>query len=61
MLPLILNILQHHFIFRHKNPINGSFEEKHAKRPSNRLEETFTDKKPHVYLLKLVSFQTIYL
>jgi len=42
-----------HFIFRHKNPLNGSFEEKHAKRPSNRVEEAFNDKKPHLYRLVL--------
>lgn len=47
------NDIKMHFIFRHKNPINGTFEEKHSKRPSNRMEETFTDKKPHLYRLIL--------
>ncbi|OXA53227.1 calnexin [Folsomia candida] len=42
-----------HFIFRHKNPINGTFSEKHSKRPSNRVEESYGDKKPHLYRLKL--------
>lgn len=40
-----------HFIFRHVNPLNGSIEEKHAKRPKERFEEVFTDKKPHLYQL----------
>ncbi|XP_014213702.1 calnexin [Copidosoma floridanum] len=40
-----------HFIFRHKNPLNGSFEEKHAKKPKERLEEIFQDKQPHLYTL----------
>ncbi|CAG7830867.1 unnamed protein product [Allacma fusca] len=47
------NDIKMHFIFRHKNPINGTFEEKHAKRPSNRMEETYSDKKPHLYRLIL--------
>lgn len=47
------NDIKLHFIFRHKNPINGTFEEKHAKRPSNRMEETYSDKKPHLYRLIL--------
>ncbi|XP_024082509.1 calnexin-like [Cimex lectularius] len=40
-----------HFIFRHKNPKNGSFEEKHGKQPANRFEEVFTDSKPHLFTL----------
>ncbi|XP_059483645.1 calnexin isoform X2 [Neocloeon triangulifer] len=40
-----------HFIFRHKNPLNGSFEEKHAKKPKERIEEPFKDKRPHLYTL----------
>ncbi|KAJ8682273.1 hypothetical protein QAD02_018065 [Eretmocerus hayati] len=40
-----------HFIFRHKNPLNGSIEEKHAKKPKERLEEFFKDKQPHLYTL----------
>lgn len=42
-----------HFIFRHKNPLNGSIEEKHCKKPEERLEEAFTDKLPHLYSLIL--------
>nr|XP_045598008.1 calnexin-like isoform X1 [Procambarus clarkii] len=40
-----------HFIFRHKNPLTGEVEEKHAKRPRDKIEEPFKDKKPHVYTL----------
>ncbi|XP_058791116.1 calnexin-like isoform X2 [Phymastichus coffea] len=40
-----------HFIFRHKNPLNGSVEEKHAKKPNERLEDFFKDKQPHLYTL----------
>lgn len=39
-----------HFIFRHKNPVNGEFEEKHAKKPSGSFEHVF-DKKTHLYRL----------
>ncbi|XP_066999252.2 calnexin isoform X2 [Anabrus simplex] len=42
-----------HFIFRHKNPINGTITEKHCKKPKDRLEEPFKDKKPHLYTLRL--------
>lgn len=42
-----------HFIFRHKNPKNGSVEEKHCQKPKERLEETFSDKLPHLYTLIL--------
>lgn len=40
-----------HFIFRHKNPKTGEFEEKHAKKPSGSLDSYFTDKKTHLYTL----------
>ncbi|XP_034950015.1 calnexin [Chelonus insularis] len=40
-----------HFIFRHKNPMNGSIEEKHCKKPKERLEDFFKDKIPHLYTL----------
>ncbi|CAH0759455.1 unnamed protein product [Diatraea saccharalis] len=40
-----------HFIFRHKNPINGTIEEKHSKKPSQRLEDIYKDKEPHLYTL----------
>ncbi|XP_077293782.1 calnexin-like isoform X2 [Arctopsyche grandis] len=42
-----------HFIFRHKNPKNGTLEEKHCKKPKDRLEEPFKDKRPHLYTLYL--------
>lgn len=40
-----------HFIFRHVNPLNGTIEEKHAKKTKERIEESFTDQKPHLYQL----------
>lgn len=40
-----------HFIFRHVNPLNGSIEEKHCRKPKERLEEPFNDKRPHLYQL----------
>lgn len=40
-----------HFIFRHKNPLNGDVEEKHAKRPDVDLKKIYTDKKTHLYTL----------
>ncbi|KAK4319515.1 hypothetical protein Pmani_009553 [Petrolisthes manimaculis] len=42
-----------HFIFRHVNPLTGEIEEKHAKRPRDKIEEPFKDKKPHLYTLIL--------
>ncbi|KAG2465798.1 CALX protein, partial [Polypterus senegalus] len=42
-----------HFIFRHKSPITGEFEEKHAKRPEVDLKKYYTDKKTHLYTLVL--------
>lgn len=42
-----------HFIFKHRNPKNGSVEEKHCKKPKERLEEIFSDKLPHLYTLIL--------
>nr|XP_015200290.1 PREDICTED: calmegin [Lepisosteus oculatus] len=42
-----------HFIFKHKNPRNGDYEEKHAKRPDVDLKKFYTDKKPHLYTLVL--------
>lgn len=47
------NDVKLHFIFRHVNPKNGSIEEKHAKKPKDRLEEPFKDKQPHLYKLVL--------
>lgn len=40
-----------HFIFRHKSPKTGKYEEKHAKRPDADLKNYFTDKKTHLYTL----------
>ncbi|XP_059202974.1 calnexin [Centropristis striata] len=40
-----------HFIFRHKNPKTGEYEEKHAKKPDADLRTYFTDKKTHLYQL----------
>lgn len=40
-----------HFIFKHKNPKNGSVEEKHCRKPKDRLEDYFRDKIPHLYTL----------
>ncbi|KAM7332834.1 calmegin [Alexandromys fortis] len=42
-----------HFIFRHKHPKTGAFEEKHAKPPDVDLREFFTDRKTHLYTLVL--------
>ncbi|XP_053734992.1 calnexin isoform X1 [Synchiropus splendidus] len=40
-----------HFIFRHKNPKTGEYEEKHSKKPDSDLRSYFTDKKTHLYTL----------
>ncbi|XP_049626028.1 calmegin [Suncus etruscus] len=40
-----------HFIFRHKHPQTGVFEEKHAKPPEMDIKKYFTDKKTHLYTL----------
>ncbi|XP_027210693.1 calnexin [Penaeus vannamei] len=40
-----------HFIFRHVNPLTEEIEEKHAKRPRDKIEEPFKDKKSHLYTL----------
>lgn len=42
-----------HFIFKHRNPLNGSLEEKHCKKPKERLDDYFSDKLPHLYTLML--------
>ncbi|KAL7981987.1 hypothetical protein Chor_001044 [Crotalus horridus] len=42
-----------HFIFRHKHPKTGDYEEKHAKRPDVDLKKIYTDKKTHLYTLVL--------
>nr|XP_026491515.1 calnexin-like isoform X2 [Vanessa tameamea] len=40
-----------HFIFRHVNPKNGTIEEKHSKKPTQRLDDIYKDKEPHLYTL----------
>ncbi|TRY90048.1 hypothetical protein DNTS_031569 [Danionella cerebrum] len=42
-----------HFIFSHRNPVTGKFEEKHAQQPELDLSDYFTDKQPHLYTLYL--------
>lgn len=42
-----------HFIFRHRNPLNGTLSEKHSKKPKDRMEEPFKDKQPHLYTMVL--------
>lgn len=48
-----LSSIQLHFIFQHKNPKDGSFSEKHAKKPSARIDDYFKDGKPHLYTLMI--------
>lgn len=45
------NDVKLHFILRHVNPKNGTIEEKHSKKPKDRIEEPFKDKQPHLYKL----------
>ncbi|XP_077973418.1 calnexin-like isoform X2 [Styela clava] len=40
-----------HFIFRHKNPKTGEYEEKHAKKTTADLKSAYTDKAFHLYTL----------
>ncbi|XP_051877118.1 calnexin isoform X2 [Pristis pectinata] len=40
-----------HFIFRHKDPVTGAYEEKHARKPDVDLQSYFHDKRPHLYTL----------
>ncbi|NXA47172.1 CLGN protein, partial [Nothocercus julius] len=42
-----------HFIFRHKNPKTGEYDEKHAKQSGSDLKKFYTDKKTHLYTLVL--------
>uniref|UniRef100_A0A9J7Y1X7 Si:ch211-274f20.2 n=1 Tax=Cyprinus carpio carpio TaxID=630221 RepID=A0A9J7Y1X7_CYPCA len=42
-----------HFIFRHRNPATGTFEEKHARQPEVDLSDYFTDQRPHLYTLNV--------
>jgi len=47
-----------HFIFRHKNPVNGEFEEKHAKKPTKPIDAFFSDKKTHLFTLVIMPDNT---
>lgn len=40
-----------HFIFQHKNPKTGKYEEKHAKKPTGEFAKIFDDKKTHLVSL----------
>lgn len=40
-----------HFIFRHKNPKTGEYEEKHAKKPTGNFQNVFDGKKTHLFTL----------
>ncbi|NXI14556.1 CLGN protein, partial [Irena cyanogastra] len=42
-----------HFIFRHKNPKTGEYNEKHAESPDVDLKKFYLDKKTHLYTLVL--------
>ncbi|KAI4886936.1 hypothetical protein NFI96_030448, partial [Prochilodus magdalenae] len=42
-----------HFIFRHRNPLTGTYEEKHARQPEVDLTDYFKDRNPHLYTLNL--------
>lgn len=42
---------QLHFIFRHKNPKTGEYEEKHAKKPTGNFQSVFDGKKTHLFTL----------
>ena len=51
ILCLSVTFLQLHFIFRHKNPKTGEFEEKHAKKPTGDFSKVFDDGKTHLFTL----------
>ncbi|KAF4105333.1 calnexin [Onychostoma macrolepis] len=42
-----------HFIFRHRNPVTGTYEEKHARQSEMDLSDYFIDQRPHLYTLNL--------
>ncbi|KAL4648831.1 calnexin-like [Arapaima gigas] len=42
-----------HFIFQHRNPLTGQYQEKHARQPDNDLSKYFTDHQAHLYTLRL--------
>lgn len=45
------SIYKVHFIIRHRNPLTGMYEEKHARQPDTDLSDYFTDHNPHLYTL----------
>jgi len=47
-----------HFIFRHQNPVSGTIEEKHAKKPTGDVSGFFSDKKSHLFTLVVNPDQT---
>ncbi|XP_026796181.3 calnexin [Pangasianodon hypophthalmus] len=47
------SIYKVHFIFCHRNPLTGMYEEKHARQPETDLSDYFTDHSPHLYTLNL--------
>ena len=51
ILTCILQFFQLHFIFRHKNPKTGEYEEKHAKKPTGNFQSVFDGKKTHLFTL----------
>ncbi|XP_043112692.1 calnexin isoform X2 [Puntigrus tetrazona] len=42
-----------HFILGRRDPVTGTYEEKHAPQPETDLSEYFTDQRPHLYTLNL--------
>ncbi|XP_026135394.1 calnexin [Carassius auratus] len=42
-----------HFIVRHRDPVSGTYLEKHAPQPELDLSEYFTDQRPHLYSLNV--------
>ncbi|XP_048035609.1 calnexin [Megalobrama amblycephala] len=42
-----------HFILSHRNPITGTYEEKHARQPEMDLSDYFIDRRPHLYTLNI--------
>nr|XP_023672153.1 calnexin-like isoform X1 [Paramormyrops kingsleyae]XP_023672154.1 calnexin-like isoform X1 [Paramormyrops kingsleyae] len=42
-----------YFIFRHRNPLTGKYQEKHARQTAEDLSRYFTDRQPHLYTLRL--------
>ena len=50
--------VQIHFIFRHKNPVTGKYEEKHAKAVDMDMG-FFDDKKTHIFRLSKFYHLTI--